>query len=332
MAYGLQPTHEYVKFVRGTKTAFDALINKPDDTLFFIYENIEDDKGVLYLGDKKIGDGGAESLSELITETVQDGELLVYKQEDGEEGYWEPLPIDDIIGEMVGATASSAGFAGLVPAPAAGDENKFLRGDGTWAAVESGIPTIDENQFELGSNDELSLKGFTTATVGTIPQKSSDNQIIWTNPVTETRVNELINAASSLGIRRTIVEDLSEATSESYIYMMAKEDGATGNLYDEFMVVDGTLEKIGDGSSQLDLTGYVTSTDFETRVGALETSISNFVTSDALTDYVTIISFESQVGDLSTLNRVSGNTDSTIVDEINSINERLTWQMIVEEN
>ena len=38
MAYGLQPTHEYVKFVRGTKVAFDALLNKPDDTLFFIYE------------------------------------------------------------------------------------------------------------------------------------------------------------------------------------------------------------------------------------------------------------------------------------------------------
>ena len=28
MAYGLQPTHEYVKFVRGTKVAFDALLNK----------------------------------------------------------------------------------------------------------------------------------------------------------------------------------------------------------------------------------------------------------------------------------------------------------------
>ena len=34
---------------------------------------------------------------------------------------------------MTGASDSAAGAKGLVPAPAAGDENKLLRGDGTWA-------------------------------------------------------------------------------------------------------------------------------------------------------------------------------------------------------
>ncbi len=34
---------------------------------------------------------------------------------------------------MTGATASVAGAAGLVPAPAAGDNVKFLRGDGSWS-------------------------------------------------------------------------------------------------------------------------------------------------------------------------------------------------------
>ena len=34
---------------------------------------------------------------------------------------------------MVGATAQGAGEAGLVPAPTAGDQAKFLKGDGTWA-------------------------------------------------------------------------------------------------------------------------------------------------------------------------------------------------------
>ena len=34
---------------------------------------------------------------------------------------------------MTGATASAAGAAGLVPAPAAGNNDEFLRGDGTWA-------------------------------------------------------------------------------------------------------------------------------------------------------------------------------------------------------
>ena len=35
---------------------------------------------------------------------------------------------------MIGANGSTAGTAGAVPGPAATDNVKFLRGDGTWAA------------------------------------------------------------------------------------------------------------------------------------------------------------------------------------------------------
>ena len=40
---------------------------------------------------------------------------------------------------MKGASASTAGSAGLVPAPAAGAQSKFLRGDGTWQAVLTSV-------------------------------------------------------------------------------------------------------------------------------------------------------------------------------------------------
>lgn len=46
---------------------------------------------------------------------------------------------------MTGATASAAGKAGLVPAPAAGATNKFLCGDGTWSAK----PVIEEDTLIL---------------------------------------------------------------------------------------------------------------------------------------------------------------------------------------
>lgn len=39
---------------------------------------------------------------------------------------------------MSPASASTAGVKGLVPAPAAGDQNKYLRGDGTWQDVSGG--------------------------------------------------------------------------------------------------------------------------------------------------------------------------------------------------
>ena len=44
----------------------------------------------------------------------------------------------DWLPTLGGATDSAAGTAGIVPAPAAGDQNDFLRGDGTWVAVSSG--------------------------------------------------------------------------------------------------------------------------------------------------------------------------------------------------
>ena len=49
---------------------------------------------------------------------------------------------DTTYSNMTGATASTAGAAGLVPAPAAGKQASFLRGDGTWStlSVSSVLP------------------------------------------------------------------------------------------------------------------------------------------------------------------------------------------------
>ena len=40
--------------------------------------------------------------------------------------------------QMIGATADKDGASGTVTAPKAGDQTKFLRGDGTWAEVSGG--------------------------------------------------------------------------------------------------------------------------------------------------------------------------------------------------
>ena len=44
---------------------------------------------------------------------------------------------------MTGATAQAAGTAGKAPAPAAGDQGKFLRGDGTWQNVNTNPDAAD---------------------------------------------------------------------------------------------------------------------------------------------------------------------------------------------
>ncbi len=48
---------------------------------------------------------------------------------------------DTMYGTMRAATASAAGAAGLVPAPAAGKQNSVLRGDGTWIEITEATDT-----------------------------------------------------------------------------------------------------------------------------------------------------------------------------------------------
>lgn len=44
---------------------------------------------------------------------------------------------------MTGATDSAAGKAGLAPAPSAGANNKYLRGDGTWQVAPGAAPPVN---------------------------------------------------------------------------------------------------------------------------------------------------------------------------------------------
>ena len=55
--------------------------------------------------------------------------------------------------DMTGATANHNGTHGLVPQPLAGDQNKFLRGDGTWENISSqlsGLTDVDLDNLADG--------------------------------------------------------------------------------------------------------------------------------------------------------------------------------------
>lgn len=66
---------------------------------------------------------------------------------------------DTTYSAFTGATSGAAGTAGLVPAPAAGDQGKFLQGDGTWATVQAG-PTVVQTTGQ-STTDVMSQKAVT---------------------------------------------------------------------------------------------------------------------------------------------------------------------------
>lgn len=155
------PGGSYVKFLRGTESAFNKLTTKDNDTLYFVYTSNDASKGSLWLGNKQIitGTDGSGTTTKidlgdlknvLMSEAgVKDKDILSY---DVNLGKWVNRSIDEIIVEiMTGATAEAAGKAGLVPAPQIRDQNKFLRGDGSWAEV----PAVNLTEEQINAIPNL---------------------------------------------------------------------------------------------------------------------------------------------------------------------------------
>lgn len=149
----------YIRFLRGTKAAFDKIEIKDIDTLYFIYDSENQTKGSLYLGNKLIGGGNGSTatvtdindLANVLISNVQDKQILTY---DASTKKWVNKTPEEIqIEVMTGATADTVGTSGLVPAPAAGEQDKYLRGDGMWAA-----PLSDEQLTTLGKVDGLETR------------------------------------------------------------------------------------------------------------------------------------------------------------------------------
>ena len=77
--------------------------------------------------------------------------------------YWEKLVPD--VAVMQGATSSAAGSSGLVPAPAAGNQNKALFGDATYKQV---VQKVNGVAADSGGNVNVDMSGYLPLTGGTL--------------------------------------------------------------------------------------------------------------------------------------------------------------------
>lgn len=166
----------YVKFIRGTPKDWAALTKaeKNLDTLYFISEP-EGEEGKLYLGPKLIAGGGSGasvgSLKDLqdilLSESIEANSFLVY---DSESKKWINKAASQVLASiatlMKGATADKDGEAGLVPVPAQGQQNLFLRGDATWADPTAELQATVA--VLIGSDADKSIRQIARAEVKTV--------------------------------------------------------------------------------------------------------------------------------------------------------------------
>lgn len=298
----------YVKFVRGSIAAFNKLAEKHSDTLYFVYENTDAQTGSLYLGTKLIS-GGVASLSQIqdiVLDTVKDGDLLVYNESQKK---WVATSISQALNipVMEGASNDKDGREGLVPTPSIGEQDLFLRGDGSWSTITPVALNINESIFDFTVAGDLTLKDFASAKLNSVPTKTG-NGLEWIETYSKDEINSLINNIPSL--TRTIIDSTDEIdlTTEEcfhYIYMVPTST-EEGNKYEEYIVIaDGEskiIEKIGGVSSTIDLEGYVTTVTFE--------------------------QFTDAVGNLNEL--VKYTEEATLVDQVNYLTDRMTWKEISE--
>lgn len=137
--------YNFVKFLRGNSADFKALPSKDADTLYFIYEE-DQDVGQLWIGDRLITEhtdkekviDKLEELLDVDTTGVSDKQILAWNTDSQK---WTPISISSsgLIEILIGATENSDGKPGLVPAPKRGDQNKYLRGDGSWTTISDSV-------------------------------------------------------------------------------------------------------------------------------------------------------------------------------------------------
>lgn len=94
------------------------------------------------------------------------------------------VAITNPIDVFTGATSSTAGVAGIVPAPAAGDQNKFLKGDGTWANVSTTDTKVEQNISSANTDFPLLLSYYDKTSDTTTAQTVNRVASIYANPST----------------------------------------------------------------------------------------------------------------------------------------------------
>lgn len=88
--------------------------------------------------------------------------------------------------------------------------------------------------------------------------------------------------ANSGHLSRVIVEELPLVGEPNIIYMV-KDDGSTGNIFDEYMWIESKWELLG--TSEIDMTNYITKTEADEKY-AEKSELDDFATQDDLNNKI----------------------------------------------
>lgn len=297
-----------VKFVTGTAASFAALANKDADTLYFIT-----DEKRIYKGAEPFSGG----IHRAVTSYPATGEIntIYVNTADGSAKFWNGTAYVDIVKPNVTALSASSTNSQLPTAKAVVDyvtaaiANQDISAitdrldalEGRVTTAETKLNTIQGTGDGSIAKALSDAKAYTdtlangavadnTTAIASLESSKADKATTLagygiTDAYTKNEADSAIATAvaNAEHLKRAIVNTLPAAGSadEHTIYMVAKANGAGEQSYDEYMLINGAFEKIGD--SAVDLTDYATKAYADSSAGTAKSKAIAAAATDAST-------------------------------------------------
>lgn len=162
--------------------------------------------------------------------------------------------------DMTGATASADGAHGLVPQPLAGDEAKFLKGNGTWADVPlqlSGLTDVDLNNLADGQllRYNATSQKWENKGVDSSPTASSGNLVesggVYSTIgalIKKTTVSKNIDLTGRVTLesaQASLSSSLSGYTPIAFSWRLSDYAGQTNGYFENVTMTSGSFSAVG---------------------------------------------------------------------------------------
>ena len=236
------------------------------------------------------------------TSTYVEADALATVATTGDYGDLLNKPTIPTIVDMTGATASTAGAHGYVPAPAAGDEDKVLKGDGTWGTVAapytagtgiditnnviSADTTVLATQTDLSSKQDTLTAGDAIDITSNVISVEADSalDVSSTKPVQNSVITAALNGKADTGDLPTKTSDLQNDGSDGTSTYVEADDlatVATSGSYNDLLnkptiptVNNATLTVTQNGSS---VGTFTANSSTNTTIALTDTTYSDMV-------------------------------------------------------
>lgn len=311
MAFNYRPMTptSYVAFVKATEALWSKMgpSQRLNNVLYFVVDGPDDSIGKLYLGNTLIADGNGitdvrvDNLLDVDINAINGGDILMYNMSTSK---WENVSLASQIGNLIKvftpASEEKNGTVGLVPAPKAGEQGLYLKGDGSWA-----------NPTEAVALEVAGLKTSVDTLIGT--DKGVSVRVIATDIASKeasAAVAKLVaNAPESFDTLKEIADWIKDHPStETFVALSNKVT---------------SLDDLVNGNAEKNITGLVS------QINTLNSTVST-LNGDVTALKGKALTFTTDIADLKSGLATVNTTLSNHSEKIASIESRLVWQELYE--